>query len=80
MNDWSWGATWITCLLGIVSLFAVPEYIAVKNKQSGDTLSENIRLWLKTDTPGGGRNWLLLWMLFQTVLVWLLGHIMKWWA
>lgn len=76
----SWGAVWVTVLLAIASLFAVPETIAIRRKQSGDTLSENIRRWLKTDTPGGGRNWLLTWMMLQTVLLWLLGHILRWWA
>ena len=46
--------------LGVMVLggFAIPEAIAIRNKQGGDTLSENIRRWLRTDTPGGGASWL----------------------
>ena len=67
--------------LGVMVLggFAVPEGIAIKNKQAGDTLSENIRLWLRTDTPGGGASWLAVWSTLAAVLVWLLGHILLWW-
>jgi len=67
--------------LGVLVLagFAVPEFIAIRNKQSGDTLSENIRRWLKTDTPGGGASWLAVWSTLALVLGWLLGHILRWW-
>ena len=67
--------------LGVLVLagFAVPEVIAIRNKQNGDTLSENIRRWLKTDTPGGGASWLAVWSTLALVLCWLLGHILRWW-
>jgi len=67
--------------LGVLVLggFAVPEFLAIKNRQSGDTLSENIRRWLKTDTPGGGASWLAVWSTLALVLGWLLGHILRWW-
>lgn len=59
--------------------FAIPEGIAIFNKQAGDTLSENIRLWLHTNTPGGGWTWLGVWSFLFAVVVWLGGHIMQWW-
>ena len=67
--------------LGVLVLagFAVPEALAIKNRQSGDTLSENLRRWLKTDTPGGGASWLAVWSTLALVLGWLLGHILRWW-
>lgn len=72
-------AYWAVYLLCVVGFFAIPEVHAIKTKQSGDTLSENIRLWLRTDTPGGGASWLVVWSTLATVLVWLLGHILRWW-
>lgn len=67
--------------LGVLVLggFAIPEAHAIRSKQSGDTLSENIRRWLKTDTPGGGASWLAVWLTLAAVLAWLGGHIMRWW-
>jgi len=67
--------------LGVLVLggFAVPEFLAIKNRQPGDTLSERIRSWLKTDTPGGGASWLAVWSTLALVLGWLLGHILRWW-
>jgi len=59
--------------------FAIPEAIAIRNRQAGDTLSENIRRWLKTDTPGGGYTWLGVWSMLLLILAWLLGHILRWW-
>lgn len=59
--------------------FAGPEIYAILNKQDGDTLSENIRKWLKTDTPGGGASWLAIWLTLLSVLVWLYGHIERLW-
>lgn len=70
-------AFWLLVL--VVGGFAVPEGIAIKNKQVGDTLSENIRLWLHTNTPGGGASWLAVWSVLLAIVVWLGGHIMQWW-
>lgn len=75
----SWSGYWLSFLFCCLAGFAVPEYKAIKNRQRGDTLSENIRLWLRTDTPGGGASWLVVWSTLATVLVWLLGHILEWW-
>lgn len=75
-----WSAYWLFWVFGMVLTgFLVPEVNAILNKQQGDTLSENIRLWLHTDTPGGGASWLVVWTTLLGVLVWLLGHIMRWW-
>ena len=75
----NWSAWWLSWLLLVVAGFAIPEAVAIKRKQSGDTLTENIRLWLRTDTPGGGASWLIVWSTLMTVLMWLLGHILEWW-
>jgi hypothetical protein len=69
---------WVLVL--VLAGFAVPEGIAIANKQGGDTLSENIRRWLRTDTPGGGKTWLGVWATLLAVAVWLGGHILEWWA
>ena len=45
---------WLSFLFACLVGFAVPEAYAIHSKQAGDTLSENIRLWFRTDTPGGG--------------------------
>lgn len=72
----AWWLVW----LGIILVgFAVPEWVAIRNKQTGDTLSENIRRWLRTDTPGGGWTWLGVWVTLLGVWVWLCGHILRWW-
>lgn len=70
---------WLAFLSAVLVGFAVPEGYAIANKQQGDTLSENIRRWLRTDTPGGGWTWLSVWSCLFGVVVWLLGHIMNWW-
>lgn len=71
---------WLVWLFGMVLAgFAIPEVYAIRNKQAGDTLSENIRRWLRTDTPGGGASWLAVWSTLAAVLCWLLGHILRWW-
>ena len=72
-----WWAFWLGFL--VLGGFAIPEAIAIANKQEGDTLSENIRRWLKTDTPGGGASWLAVWTTLAGILAWLLGHILHWW-
>lgn len=71
-----WWPLWLALVLGG---FAAPEALAIKNKVPGDTLSERIRAWLRTDTPGGGASWLAVWTVLAGVLAWLLGHIMNWW-
>ena len=71
---------WLVWLLGaVVAGFAIPEAHAIKDKQKGDTLSENVQLWLRTDTPGGGASWLVVWSTLAIVWFWFLGHIMRWW-
>lgn len=70
---------WLAWLGAIIVGFAIPEADAILNKQDGDTLSENIRRWLHTDTPGGGITWLVVWLHLLAGFVWLLGHILRWW-
>lgn len=73
------GTYWATFLGFIVVGFAIPEWRAIKNKQTGDTLSENVRLWLHPNTPGGGASWLGVWLTLLGVWIWFLGHIFQWW-
>lgn len=75
----SWSASWLLFLSITLVVFLVKEGYTVVNKQKGDTLSENIRLWLRTDTPGGGKKWVAIWSFGLLVWGWLLGHIMNWW-
>lgn len=70
---------WLAWLGMILVGFAVPEGYSIATKQNKGTLSANIRSWLKTDTPGGGATWLVVWLHLAAVLVWLLGHILRWW-
>lgn len=75
----SWSDLWVIILGIMLALFAVPEAVAIRRKQRGDTLSEQVRLWLRTDTPGGGVSWLAVWATGLLVWVWFLGHIAEWW-
>lgn len=73
-------AYWAVWVLGLVlGGFAVPEALAIKNKQGGDTLSENVRRWLHTDTPGGGATFAGTWLTLLVTWLWFLGHILRWW-
>lgn len=75
-----WRIYWLFWIFGMVLTgFIVPELHAILNEQEGDTLSENIRLWLKPETPGGGAAWLSIVLTLGAVLVWLWGHIHQYW-
>jgi len=70
-------ATWIWIAWG--GIFAVTEGIALRNKKTGDTLSEHVWKWFKVkEQPKrftAGRFALL------AGLVWLTGHLaFGWWA
>lgn len=74
-------AHWWPLWLAIAGLgLAIPELVAVFNKVPGDTLSERLRAWFHVDTPGGGASWLVVWLLFEGLILWLLGHIIGWWS
>jgi AcrR family transcriptional regulator len=72
--DW-----WPLWLVLVLAGFAVPEFLAIRNKVRGDTLSERLRAWFHVDTPGGGASWLAVWSALAVTLGWLLGHIAGWW-
>jgi hypothetical protein len=73
-------AYWGTWLIGLVLAgFLIPEGIAIKDKQGGDTLSENVKRWFHTDTPGGGWTFAGTWLTAAGAWVWFLGHILGWW-
>lgn len=75
-----WSLYWLFWIFGMVLTgFLIPELHAIFNEQKGDTLSENIRLWLKPETPGGGAAWLSVIVTLIGVLVWLWGHIHNYW-
>lgn len=63
-----WTELWI--LWG--ALFAVIEGVAVANDKKGDTLSEHLRLWFRTDTKHGRTAWLVV---SGGFLGWFLFHI-----
>ena len=71
-----WWPLWTALVLGG---FAVPEFLALRNKVPGDTYSERLRKWFKVDTPGGGASWLAVWVVLLGVCSWLGGHIAGWW-
>lgn len=74
-----WNLYWLFWLFGmVITGFLIPELHAINNKQQGDTLSENIRLWLHPDTPGGGASWLAVVAFLFTLVFWLWGHIAQW--
>ena len=70
---------WLFWLGLVITGFAVPEWYAIRTKQTGGTLSENVRLWLHTNTPGGGWTFAGVWLSLLAVWVWFLGHILHWW-
>ena len=67
--NWIWG-TWLTLFTVTFFVFEVP---AVRNKVTGDTLSERIRVWLGLRPH---RKWQVPACIgFGGVLVWFLIHI-----
>jgi len=57
--------------------FAVTETLALVNKRSNDTLSENTRLLFRTSSTRAGRiAFGVGWVGFSA---WFLGHILQWW-
>lgn len=72
-------AYWLFWLFGLVLLgFLIPELHAIRTKQYRNTLSDQVRAWLHTDTPGGGWTFLGCWLLLLGVWVWFLPHILRW--
>ena len=65
---WFW-LLWV--ILGAVS-FAVAEGVALVNRRSGDTLSENTRRWFHVTTKAGRYVWVIIWGLFA---MWFGVHI-----
>ena len=63
-----WTALWIAWGL----MFAVVEAAALVNDKRGDTLSEHLRLWFRTDTRPGRTVWLVV---SGGFLTWFLLHI-----
>jgi hypothetical protein len=53
--------------------FAVIEGAALRNDTRGDTLSEHLRRWFRTDTHTGRTIWLIVSALF--FVAWLIPHI-----
>lgn len=63
-----WTALWIAWF----AAFAVIEGVAIKNDVQGDTLSEHLRLWFRTDTKKGRTVWLVVSGVF---FAWFVTHI-----
>lgn len=71
-------AYWVFWVLGaVLTGFAIPEGLAIKNKVPGDTLSERTRAWFRTDTPGGGWTFAGVWGVLLIVWLWFLPHILR---
>lgn len=66
MSTWTW--LWIAW--GV--MFAVIETVAIVNDKAGDTLSEHLRLWFRTDTKRGRTLWIVTSGLF---FAWFTVHI-----
>ena len=57
--------------------FALTETLALVNRRSNDTLSEQTRLLFRvSSSPAGRLVFGLGWGAFST---WFLGHILQWW-
>lgn len=52
--------------------FAVIEGLSIRNDAKGDTLSEHLRLWFRTDTKLGRTAWLVISGIF---FGWFVTHI-----
>lgn len=52
--------------------FAVIEGLSIRNDAKGDTLSEHLRLWFRTDTKRGRTAWLVISGVF---FAWFTTHI-----
>jgi hypothetical protein len=65
-----WGWLWLAWGL----LFAVIEAVAVVNDKRGDTLSEHLRMWFRTDTKHGRTAWLVVSGGFAA---WFVVHILQ---
>lgn len=63
-----WTGLWIAWF----AAFAVIEGVAIKNDVKGDTLSEHLRLWFRTDTKPGRTAWLVVSGVF---FAWFVTHI-----
>lgn len=63
-----WTGLWIAWF----AAFAVIEGVAIKNDVQGDTLSEHLRLWFRTDTKPGRTAWLVVSGVF---FAWFVTHI-----
>lgn len=63
---------WTTLWLLWFAAFAVIEGVAIKNDVQGDTLSEHLRLWFRTDTKRGRTAWLIVSGVF---FAWFVTHI-----
>ena len=66
MTVWTW--LWIAWGLA----FAVIEGAAIANDKKGDTLSEHVRLWFRTDVKLGRTVWLIC---SGCLAAWFVTHI-----
>jgi len=88
-----WDAVWLTmvgvifcAVVFVLGWFYHFEKKAILSQERGDTFTEKTREWLKTETPGGGVRFLVLWffvLMFNVALfvvwLWFAGHILKLW-
>lgn len=65
-------SAWTLAWLVWGAAFAVIETIAIRNDTDGDTLSEHLRRWFRTDTRPGRTVWLVA---SGGFLAWFLVHV-----
>jgi len=63
---------WTLLWLAWGALFALIEGVALARDARGDTLSEHLRLWFRTDTHTGRTAWLITSGVF---MAWFVTHI-----
>lgn len=61
----------------VLAVAAGVEVYAIASKAKGDTLSERVKDWFRTSTPGGKLGFSVVWVGFA---MWFLGHILGWWS
>jgi hypothetical protein len=66
-----WAIAWFAWII----MFGIIEAIAIKHDAPGDTLTEHIQKWFRTDTHLGRTAFLVA---FGGFAVWFVIHILTW--
>ncbi|MDH6462070.1 hypothetical protein M2302_002245 [Micromonospora sp. A200] len=71
----TWARIWAGWLLVVALSFALLEGLALAKKREGDTLSENTRVWLRTDRGWKSAGPLAFIVALVAFVVWFIPHI-----